>query len=105
MKKYIFLKDMYGDSYYPKFLVDKVKIILVDLCFEIEKTSPKNLDEFYKLTHSATIKINELQDDFYENNSEIETVARESIGQDFDIISKSYGFDSDTEEIIAPREW
>ena len=105
MKDYIFLKDMYADSYFPKFLVDKVKTILIDLCFEIEKTSPKNLDEFYQLTHSATIKINELQDDFYENNSEIETAARESIGQDFDIIAKSYGFDADTEEIIAPREW
>ncbi len=105
MKDYIFLKDMYADSYFPKFLVDKTKTILIDLCFEIEKTSLKNLDEFYQLTHSATIKINELQDNFYENNSEIETAARESIGQDFDIIVKSYGFDADKEEIIAPREW
>ncbi|MBB4803790.1 5-formaminoimidazole-4-carboxamide-1-beta-D-ribofuranosyl 5'-monophosphate synthetase [Flavobacterium nitrogenifigens] len=105
IKEYIFLKDMYSDSYFPKFLVDKVKTILIDLCFEIEKTSPKNLEELYALTHSATIKINELQDVFFENNSEIETAARESIGQDFDVIAKSYGFDADTEEIIAPREW
>jgi 5-formaminoimidazole-4-carboxamide-1-beta-D-ribofuranosyl 5'-monophosphate synthetase len=105
MKRYVFLKDMYADSYFPKFLVDKVKTILIDLCFDIEKTSPKNLDELYKLTHSATVKINELQDDFFEHDSEIETGARESIGQDFDIIAKSYGFNADTEELIAPREW
>lgn len=105
MKSYPFLKDMYADSYFPKFLVDKVKTILIELCSDIEKTSPKNLDELYKLTYSATIKINELQDDFFKHDSEIETNARESIGQDFDTIAKSYGFNADTEEIIAPREW
>jgi hypothetical protein len=105
MKSYVFLKDMYTDSYFPEFLVDKVKTILIELCFDIEKTSPKNLDKLYILTHSATIKINELQEDFFEHNSEIETGARESIGQDFDIIAKSYGFNADTEELIAPREW
>jgi hypothetical protein len=105
MKDYVFLKDMNADSYFPKFLVDKVKTILINLCFDIEKTSPKNLAELYILTHSATIKINELQDEFFEHGSEIETGARESIGQDFDIIAKSYGFNADTEEIIAPREW
>ncbi|WP_125723789.1 DUF5713 family protein [Flavobacterium ustbae] len=105
MKDYSFLKNMYADSYFPKFLVDKVKTVLIDLCFDIEKTSPKNIEEFYALTHSATKKINELQDDFFENDSEIETNARESIGQDFNIIAKSYGFNADTEEIIAPREW
>lgn len=105
MKDYVFLKDMYADSYFPIFLVDKVKTILIDLCFDIEKTSPKNLNELYTLTHSATIKINQLQDDFFEHDSEIETGARESIGQDFDIIAKSYGFNADVEELIAPREW
>jgi 5-formaminoimidazole-4-carboxamide-1-beta-D-ribofuranosyl 5'-monophosphate synthetase len=105
MKDYVFLKDMYADSYFPKFLVDKVKTILVGLCSDIEKTSPKNLDELYKLTHTSTIKINELQDEFFEHDSEIETGARESIGHDFDIIAKSYGFNTDIEELIAPREW
>lgn len=105
MKDYAFVKGMYADSYFPKFLVDKVKTILVELCFDIEKTSPKNLDELYTLTHSATIRINKLQDEFFEHKSEIETGARESMGQDFDIIAKSYGFKADIEELIAPREW
>jgi len=105
MKNYAFLKDMYSDSYFPKLLVDKVKTILIELSFDIEKTSPKNLDELYKLTHAATIKINDLQNEFFEQNSEIETGARESIGADFDFIAKAYGFDADGEELIAPREW
>lgn len=29
MKNYAYLKDMYADSYFPKFLVDKVKTILI----------------------------------------------------------------------------
>lgn len=105
MKNYTYLKDMYADSYFPKFLVDKVKTILVELCFDIEKTSPKNLEELYKLTHTATLKINDLQNEFFDHNSEIETVARESIGTDFDFIAKAYGFKADLEEMIAPREW
>ena len=105
MKNYAYLKDMYADSYFPKFLVDKVKTILIELCIDIEKTSPKNLDELYKLTHTATIKINDLQNEFFEHNSEIETGARESIGADFDFIAKAYGFNANVEELIAPREW
>ena len=27
------------------------------------------------------------------------------IGADFDFIAKSYKFNADTEELIAPREW
>ena len=105
MKNYAYLKDMYADSYFPKFLVDKVKTILIEVCIDIEKTSPKNLDDLYKLTHTATIKINDLQNEFFEHNSEIETGARESIGADFDFIAKAYGFNADVEELIAPREW
>ncbi|CAM2961399.1 hypothetical protein SAMN05444143_11317 [Flavobacterium succinicans] len=105
LKNYAYLKDMYTDSYFPKFLVDKVKIILIELCIDIEKTAPKNLDELYKLTYTATKKINDLQNEFSEQNSEIETGARESIATDFDFIAKAYGFNADSEELIAPREW
>jgi hypothetical protein len=47
-----------------------------------------------------------LQEEFYENDSEIETNARECIGADFDFVAKSYGFeDADMEELIATRDW
>jgi len=106
VRNYTFLKEMYDDSYFPNKLVDKGKDILVDLCFEIEQTQPKNLQQLYELTHSATDKFNDLQDDFDENDSEIETVARECIGKDFEFIATSYGFeDADIEELIATRDW
>lgn len=48
---------------------------------------------------------NYLQEDFDENDIEIETVARECIGADFEFISASYGFkDADIEELIATRD-
>lgn len=106
IKTYQFLEEMYADSYYPKKCVDKGKEILIDLCFQIESSKPGNLDELYQLTHAATDKFNDLQDYFDENDSEIETVARESIGANFEFIAHGYGFEeADTEELIGTRDW
>lgn len=106
VKQYSFLSEMYKDTYFPDKCVDKGKEILIDLCFQIEQSHPKSLDELYMLTHTATDKFNDLQDDFYENESEIETAARECIAEDFEFIAHSYGFeDADAEELIATRDW
>ncbi len=105
IRNHNFLYGMYTDNYFPKFLVDKVRLILIELCYNIENNSPKNLEELYALTHASTDKINDLQDEFYTNQSEIETFARESIAVDFEFISNSYGFKADIEELIANRDW
>ena len=103
---YAFLEDMYDDDYFPNHLVDQCKEILVELCFEIERTHPKDLDALYVLTHAATDKLNNLQDAFYENDSEIETGARECIAENFEFIAVSYGFeDADVDELIGTRDW
>ena len=96
---------MYEDSYFPSRLVDKGKAILVELCFEIEREQPKSLDGLYELTHAATDKFNELQDEFFEADSEIESAARDCIAENFDLVAKAYGFEADIEELIATREW
>lgn len=106
VKIYSFLAEMYEDPYFPKKCVDKGKMILIDLCFNIENTQPKDLEQLYLLTHAATDKFNDLQEDFDENDSEIETAARDCIGMDFEFIAISYGFENaDVEELIATREW
>ena len=105
MAEYPFLKEMYSDGYFPNFLVDKGKQILITLCQAIEANQPGSLNELYNLTHKATEAFNALAEEFYENESEIETVARDSIGSDFEQIAKAYGFDADVEELIAPRDW
>ncbi len=104
-ESYEFLKDMYEDAYFPDFLVDKAKSILVNLCFKIEKDRPDSLESLYKLTHQATDEFNELQEEFENDGSELETVARDCIAVDFENIAKIYGFDADIEELTANREW
>jgi hypothetical protein len=105
VRSYFFLESMYKDSYFPSKLVDKGKAILLGLCFKIEQEQPKSLDELYELTHAATDKFNDLQEDFEEADSEIETGAREAIAEDFAFVAKAYGFEADREELIATREW
>lgn len=102
---YGFLEDMYADDYYPDFLVDKCREILVNLCVQIETWKPSTDAELFQLTHAATELINSLADEFDDHDSELETGAREALGKDFTFIAEAYGFDVDTEEVMAPREW
>lgn len=101
-----FLSSMYCDDYFPDFLVKKVEKTLLLLCEEIEMKNPSNEEEILSLTHAATCKINDLEEEFEENDSELETMAREAMAEEFDFIVKSYGFaELDIEDVIAPREW
>lgn len=105
LKNYPFLQGMYDDKYFPNLLVDKGKQILIRLCEAIESQQPKDSEDLFRLTHSATNEFNELDEEFQANGSELETVARDVIGTNFDFIVKSYGFDVDSEEVIASRDW
>ena len=44
MKNYAFLECMYEDAFFPPQLVDKCKVVLVNLCFRIEKEKPKSVE-------------------------------------------------------------
>jgi hypothetical protein len=101
---YTFLEEMYMDDYFPNFLVDKGKGILLALCRRIEDESP-TLPRLYELSHAATEEFNQLAIEFENNESEIETAARDCIGMDFYFISQAYGYDADVEELISPRDW
>lgn len=104
--QYDFLREMYDDDYFPDFLVDKIKKILLDVCFEIENKKPVSDHDLFLITHQSVEIINDLQDEFDENDSELETAAREAIGADFEFIVSTYGFNEvDIEDVIAPRDW
>ena len=105
IKNHTFLKEMYQDAYFPDFLVDKGKNILVELCLKIKNQEPKSLNKLYKLTHSATNGFNDLEEEFLENGTEIETGARDCIGMNFEFIANSYDFNADIEELTATRDW
>lgn len=49
--------------------------------------------------------INDLQEEFDENDSEIETVARDCIGKTVGYILEWFGIPIDTEEAIRERDW
>lgn len=100
------LHGMYSDGYFPDFLVHKIKAILVELCEQIEAEKPGEAESLLKLTHAATERINDLQDEFDDNDSELETAAREDMAESFGHIVDAYGFtELDIEDVIAPRDW
>ena len=86
-----YVYDMRDDDYYPQHLVQKV-------------ADPQKIQA---RADEVTKNINTLEDEFDEADSEIETVARESIAETFYLILKEYGLeeDFDIEELIAERDW
>ena len=106
MKTHSFLAEMYDDDYFPDFLVDKCKQVLVSLCEEIERQLPTDVKSLFPLTHAAVESINKLEVEFEENGSELETGAREALANDFGTILEAYGFgDADLVDAIANRDW
>lgn len=76
------------------------------LCERIEAEQPSNLEALYALTNAATEEFNCLQAEFEAAGSEIETIAREIIADDFWLVASAYGFtDADAEELISTRDW
>jgi methyl-accepting chemotaxis protein len=99
-----YLKDMYGDDYFPNFLVDKIRDLIKDTVLFIEEGNHSN-EEIQASLDKMTLGINELENEFSENDSELETGARESIGDTVDQILKYFKIDIDIEEAIRQREW
>lgn len=103
-QNYKLLDEMYQDEYYPNFLVDNVKGELQKVIYLLEK-GEKNTEIIQEKLDEAVCAINDLQEEFYENDSEIETVARDCIGVTVEYILKWFGIDIDTEEAIRERDW
>ena len=100
------LPGMYRDGYFPNGLVDRVRDVLLDCCREIEAERPADLPALCAITDRATGRINDLQDDFEDAGSEIETAAREEICAAFGLIAETYGFpDADPEDLAGDRDW
>jgi len=99
-----YLPEMYADQYFPNFLVDKVKNVIKEVVVFIEE-GDHGTDEIQEAFDKMTLSINALEDEFYENDSEIETGARESIGETVQRILEYFEIDIDTEEAIRERDW
>jgi len=99
-----YLSDMYQDEYFPNFLVDKLRDIIKATVSFIEE-GDHTIDEIQGSLDQMVLKINDLQEEFEENDSEIETVARDSIGVTVEKILEYFEIDIEIEEAIREREW
>lgn len=103
-ENYKLLKEMYQDEYFPDFLVDKVKIELQKV-IDLLESGETNTETIQEKLDEVVCAINDLQDEFDENDSEIETVARDCIGESVGYILKWFGIPIDIEEAIRERDW
>lgn len=98
------LEDMYQDGYFPDFLVDKIKVLIQDVITFLE-TGERDLKKVQEKFDEMTLAINDLQEEFEDNDSEIETGARESIGETVNYILQWFDIDMDVEDAIGERDW
>ena len=101
---YILLEEMYQDRYFPDHLVDKIKALMLEVIAFLE-TGERDMEKVQEQFDKMTLGINGLQEEFEENDSELETGARESIGGTTAYILKWFDLDLDVEDAIAKRDW
>ena len=103
-KNYKLLDAMYQDEYFPGFLVDKIKRLIQNVIGFLE-TGERDLKLIQHKFDEMTLAINDLQDEFEDNDSELETAARESIGETVAYILEWFQIDLDVEDAIGERDW
>ena len=101
---YKLLDEMYQDEYYPDFLVDEVRDALQKVV-DLLESGETNTEVVQETLDEAVSSINDLQEEFDETDSEIETVARECIAADVAYILEWFDIPIDTEEAIRERDW
>lgn len=103
-ENYVLVKYMYEDDYFPNFLVDKVKNLILNLIAYLEM-GEQDITKIQEKCDEMTLAINDLDEEFDENDSELETGARESIGDSVEYVLKWFEIPIDCEEAIRNREW
>lgn len=101
-------KLLCGDSAVERYL-GYLTVAAIDLLTgksEVEeRTKMKAFDRNYKRLDEVVCAINDLQNEFDENDSEIETVTRDCIGETVGYILEWFGIPIGTEEAIRERDW
>ena len=101
---YKLLDEMYQDEYYPNFLVDKIKDQLQKV-IDLLESGETGTEAVQETLDEAVRSINDLQEEFDENDSELETGARECIAATVAYILKWFNIPIDIEEAIRERDW
>lgn len=101
---YKLLDEMYQDEYFPNFLVDKIEDELQKV-IDLLENGEIDTEIVQEKLDEVVCAINDLQDEFDENDSEIETVARDCIGETVGYILEWFDIPIDIEEAIRERDW
>ena len=103
--QYVLLQNMFEDTYYPQFLVEKIKWQFIHLIEFLESADGKELSLIQDKLDEFTMFINNLQQEFWDQDSEIETVASESIANTLEYILNWFKVDVGIEDALREREW
>lgn len=103
--QYVLLQNMFEDTYYPQFLVEKIKWQFIHLIEFLESADGKELPLIQDKLDEFTMFINNLQQEFWDQDSEIETVASESIMSTLEYILQWFEIDIPVEDALREREW
>ena len=103
--QYVLLQNMFEDTYYPQFLVEKIKWQFIHLIEFLESADGKELPLVQDKLDEFTMFINNLQQEFWDQDSEIETVASESIANTLEYILNWFKVDVGIEDALREREW
>ena len=101
---YKLLEDMYEDGYFPDFLVDKIRDLIENVITFLE-TGEQDLQKIQEKFDEMTLAANDLEEEFEENGSELETAARESIGATVAYILQWFEINIGVEDAIRERDW
>ena len=101
---YQLLDEMRNDEYFPEFLVDKIELLIKEVIALLE-SGETDIPTVQAALDKMTLAINDLQEEFEENDSEIETVARDSIGETVEYVLKRFDINIDIETAIGERDW
>ncbi len=102
--QYLLLEQLYEDSRYPDFLIDKIKYVLVDFINYLE-TNPYNLQEIEDKIYDTFTTANNLPNDYLDNDDESENIAKECISRDMEYIIQWFHLPITLETVLAEREW
>lgn len=102
--QYILLEELYEESRYPDFLIDKVKYLLVDFINFLE-TNPQQLEVVGDKIYDLIMNVNSLQDEFLINESEFDNLARECLFRNIEYIVQWFHLPINLEKVLAEREW
>jgi len=102
--QYVLLRGMVNDGYFPDFLVEKVKALMIPVIRLLE-AGETDVDVIQGKLDEMTLSINDLQEEFEENDSELETAARDSIAETIEYILNWFDIPIDSETALGERDW